>query len=166
MSAVVVFDSKHGSTADVAGMIAGRLGENVRLVYLRDRGASRVSLEDCELVVLGAPVYAGRWSPRAVAFAREREEELSRMNFAYFVVGADPKEGIEVARAGLPSRLADQAISRGQIAGEFRPESLNFFERFILWLVTSASKVSTPTLDRAAVDAFADGLADHSRRTG
>jgi menaquinone-dependent protoporphyrinogen IX oxidase len=44
MNAIVVFDSKHGATADIASRIAEQLGDGVSLVYLRDKGAARVDL--------------------------------------------------------------------------------------------------------------------------
>jgi menaquinone-dependent protoporphyrinogen oxidase len=157
MNAIVVFDTKHGTTADVAARIAGQLGEGSRLVYLRDKGAERVDLSDCELVVVGGPVYAGRWSKRAAAFARLREGELSEKKFAYFSVGNVSAEGTASAKGTLPPALAEAAIASAKFGGAFRWDSLNFVERLIVKAVSGKSGDSSTT-DWAAVDSFADRL--------
>jgi menaquinone-dependent protoporphyrinogen oxidase len=157
MNAIVVFDTKHGSSADVAARIAERLGEGSRLVFLGDRGAERVDLSDCELVVLGGPVYAGSWSKRAAAFARLREAELAGKKFAYFLVGMVPGDGTEAASRTLPPALADAAAASAKFGGAYRWSSLNFLERLIIKAVSGKGGDIEAT-DWAAVDAFADRL--------
>ncbi len=157
MESIVVFDSKHGATAKIAERIAERLGEGCRLVYLGDRGAPRVEFGDCALVVLGGPVYAGRWSKRAAAFAKLREKDLLGKRFAYFSVGMDPVDAMKAARSALPSELAEAALASPKFGGAFRMQSMNFLERAIIKAIekTAADKETT---DWAAVDAFADSL--------
>lgn len=157
MNAIVVFDTKHGSTADMAARIAGKLGGGTRLVYLGDRGSAKADLGDCELVVLGAPVYAGGWSKRAAAFAKAREAELLKGKFAYFSVGADLNEGIESAKSALPPALAEAAVAAGKLEGEFRLDAMNPLERFIVKLV-SRKMGTSPSIDQSAVDRFAEKL--------
>lgn len=166
MSAVVIFDSKHGSTADAAALIASRLGEEVSLIYLRDKGAAKASLEGYSLAVLGGPVYAGRWSRRAAAFAREREAELSALDFAYFSVGADVAEGPASAAAALPAGLAKRAVAGAKFGGEFRWNSLNPLERFIISLVSRSQGANgaAAALDAAAIEAFAERIAPFAEK--
>ena len=157
MNGIVVFDSRHGATADVAARIAEQLGEGSRLVFLRDRGAERVDLSDCELVVLGGPVYAGTWSKRAAAFARLREGELAGKKFAYFLVGMVPADGTAAASRVLPPALADAAIASAKFGGAYRWEGMNFLERLIIKAVSGKTGDAEAT-DWAAVDVFSERL--------
>ncbi|MFA6504731.1 MAG: flavodoxin domain-containing protein [Treponemataceae bacterium] len=158
MNAIVVFDSAHRTTADVAARIAERLGEGARLVFLRDKGALGADLNDCELVVLGGPVYAGRWSKRAAKFAKIRETDLAGRKFAYFSVGMDLEDAMKAAKSALPEKLAAAAIASPKFGGAFRMNSLNFLERTIIKMVSKTTE-DKETTDWAAVDAFADSLA-------
>jgi menaquinone-dependent protoporphyrinogen oxidase len=163
MEAIVIFDSKHGTTADLASRIAEKLGEGVRLVYLRDKGATGVALDDCDLVVLGGPVYAGRWSARATAFAREREAELAGKTFAFFSCGTVKEEGTASAVASLPPKLAAAAVASAKLGGAIRWESMNFLERIIVKAVSGKSG-DMSMIDFAAVDAFAVSVAEAANK--
>ena len=154
MNAIIVFDSKHGATADIAARIAEKFGEGVSLVYLRDRGAERVDLADADLVVLGGPVYAGSWSKRAASFARIRERDLAEKAFAYFCCGMNVAEGAAAAAASLPRSLAEKAVAAAKLGGEFRWERMNWLERLAIKAI-SGKRGDQSVMDRAAVDAFA-----------
>ncbi len=158
MASIIIFDSKYGSTADIASRLAGKLEGEVRLVFLRDRGADSVSLEDCDLVVLGAPVYAGSWSKRAAAFAAAREEELASRKFAFFAVGLDTAGGTAAAEAALPPRLVSGAVASAKLGGEALVSKMNFLERLVMRAV-SKSKADQSATDLAAEAAFAAKLA-------
>lgn len=157
MVSIIIFDSKHGSTADIASRLAGMLRGEVRLAFLRDRGAASVSLEDCDLVVLGAPVYAGSWSKRAASFAAAREEELAAKKFAFFAVGLDAAGGTAAAGAALPPRLVSNAVASAKLGGEALVTKMNFLERLVMRIV-SKSKADQSVLDPAAESAFAAKL--------
>ncbi len=75
---LVAYASKHGSTAEVAERIAEVLQE--RGLATEVRAASTVSeVHDYDAVVLGAPIYMGRWHKDARSF-------LSRFGAAFRAV--------------------------------------------------------------------------------
>jgi menaquinone-dependent protoporphyrinogen oxidase len=57
---LIVYDTKNGSTAEVAEAIAGRLGDQGAEVELSPV-RSAPDLADWDGIVLGAPIYSGRW---------------------------------------------------------------------------------------------------------
>lgn len=57
---LVAFETKNGSTAEVAEAIASRLREHGAMVEL-SRARQAPDLTDWSGVVLGAPIYSGRW---------------------------------------------------------------------------------------------------------
>jgi len=161
MDTIIVFDSRHGSTAEIASRIAGRIAEKTggqtRLVYLRDQGSASASLDDCDLVVLGGPVYAGRWSKRAAAFAAARKEELLQRRFAFFAVGLDAAAGSGPTAEALPPELAAQAAASAKFPGTVLFDKMNFLERWIIRMVAKTREDIRPA-DLSAADSFADAL--------
>jgi menaquinone-dependent protoporphyrinogen oxidase len=154
MGTIILFDSKYGTTADIASRLAENLGDDVRLVYLRDRGALSASLEGIDLVVIGASVYAGSWSKRAAAFARKRQAELADRKFAYFTVGLDLESEGNRASAALPPALVASAVGAGRFGGAILWSKMNPFERFIIKAIRK-TEGDYSLVDLAAVDGFA-----------
>lgn len=157
MNAIVVFDSAHRTTADVAARIAEKLGNGTQLVFLRDKSAEKVDLGTADLVVLGGPVYAGTWSKRAAKFARLREADLAAKKFAYFSVGMEVEDAAKAAKNALPETLVAKAVASTKFGGALHMQSLNFLERAIIKAVAKTTEDQDKT-DWAAVDAFADSL--------
>jgi menaquinone-dependent protoporphyrinogen oxidase len=82
---LVAYASEYGSTAGVAEAIGKELcnkGESVdvRLVKkVNDLSAYRS-------VIIGSPIYRGKWMPETVKFLQKNSEILSKVPVAYFVV--------------------------------------------------------------------------------
>lgn len=94
MTVLVAYATKNGSTREVAAVIAGTfraLGVSVELGearYLRGladhaHGQGR----NWNLVVLGAPLYSGRWHRDAHRFLRQHRKELAGVPVAVFGMG-------------------------------------------------------------------------------
>jgi menaquinone-dependent protoporphyrinogen IX oxidase len=152
---LVVFDSKHGATEEVARRIAEGVkgaGGVAVLLDLRVSGAAKASMSGFDAVALGGPTYAGRWSRRASAFAASRETELAGKAFALFAVGNDQEKGAEVAKAALPPALSAKAQS-AYFGGRIDFPSLGRFERFVVKAVSGKAE-SASTLDLEGAKAF------------
>jgi menaquinone-dependent protoporphyrinogen oxidase len=164
MKTIVVYDTKHGATEEVAVRIAGAIretGEEAELLDLRERGAEKTSLEDFAAVVLGGPFYMGSWSRRAAAFAARREAELKGKSFAVFALGSDEDLGEAEAEAAVKAALPPSLAAKARWAhfgGRIDFARLGGFERFIMKTVGGKTE-STSTLDLTAAAAFGAGLA-------
>lgn len=162
MKALIVFDSKHGTTEEVAGRIAAAVqsrGGEARTLDLRSRGAASTSLAGYDAVALGAPFYMGRWSRRAIAFASARESELAGKSFGVFAIGADPKLGDQAALAAIPATLATDVSASAYFGGRFDYQRLGFLERLIVKAVSGKAE-SSSTLDLSPAEGFTASLAE------
>lgn len=164
MKSLVVFDTKHGATLEVAETIAEGIreaGGEAETLDLRERESFTAKLDDYDAVVLGGPSYMGRWSKRAVAFASSKQDELAGKRLALFVVGNDKDKGAEIARAALSETLASRAQT-AYFGGRIDFPSLSGFERFIVKAVSGKAE-SASTLDLAGAREFGRGLAKRDR---
>jgi menaquinone-dependent protoporphyrinogen IX oxidase len=154
MKTLVVYDTKHGSTEEVAMRISGEIrkrGGAAELLDLRKKEAAKISLDGFSMVALGGPFYMGRWSKRASAFAAAHEAELALKTLALFSLGTNDALGEAAARAALPPSLAAKALS-AHFGGRVDFDRLGGFERFIVKAVSGKGEsISTIDFDSAAV---------------
>jgi menaquinone-dependent protoporphyrinogen oxidase len=108
MNVLVAYATRNGSTREVAEAVMGTLracGADARLQAARDvrRLAPRF-----ELIVLGAPIYSGRWHRDAHRFLKRHRKELGTVPIAVFGMGPrrpDPEAWLR-SRAQLDRALA------------------------------------------------------------
>jgi menaquinone-dependent protoporphyrinogen oxidase len=106
---LVAYATRHGSTAQVAGAVAGYLRSHVDEVTLAPVRDVRRPVDRYALVVLGAPLYSGRWHRDAHRFLKRHRAELARVPVAVFGMGprTDDEQACRRSRAQL-----DRALSR------------------------------------------------------
>lgn len=125
---LIAYATKHGSTHEVAEAIAGWLSEEgVETHTLPARDVR--SLEGYDAVVLGAPLYMGRWHPDARGFVRRHRHALAARPFAAFALGPlkDDDGQWRGAHTQLDNALEGLApVAVGLFGGTIVPETLHF----------------------------------------
>lgn len=84
MNVIVVYATKHGSTQQVAGAVADALRAHGAQLTLGPARAMRDPVAGYGLVVLGAPLYSGRWHRDAHRFLKRHRGELAAVPVAVF----------------------------------------------------------------------------------
>lgn len=87
MDVLIAYATKHGSTAQVAEKIAETARQCGAEVVLSRARAARAPVSGLDLVVLGAPLYSGRWHHDAHRFLRRHRRELATVAVAVFAMG-------------------------------------------------------------------------------
>jgi menaquinone-dependent protoporphyrinogen oxidase len=128
---LIAYATKHGSTHEVAETVAAHLAQAG--VEAHSVPADRVrSLDEFQAVVLGAPIYMGRWHHDARAFLRRFRSELATRPLAVFALGpiSDSAEQWDGARQQLYRTLAHvpgvEPVTVGLFGGAIVPETLHF----------------------------------------
>jgi menaquinone-dependent protoporphyrinogen oxidase len=116
---LVAYETKHGTTGEVAQRVADTLRGSGLDVHL-DR-VDRVSALNADAVVLGAPVYMGRWGRGAKALLRRHRSELAHTPLAVFAVGPLHQVDEEFAQA---RGAVDKALA---VAPEVVPRDVHVF---------------------------------------
>jgi menaquinone-dependent protoporphyrinogen oxidase len=128
---LVSYATKQGSTAEVADFVAKRLETHGATVDVR-RAREVRDLSGYDAVVLGAPLYMGRWHGDARGFVRRRRKALATMPFAVFALGpvSSKEEDMIGARKQLDGALARvrdvTPLAVGLFAGVIEPAKLRF----------------------------------------
>jgi menaquinone-dependent protoporphyrinogen oxidase len=128
---LIAYATKHGSTHEVAEFVAAHLADIG--VEAHTLPAHRVrSLDEYRAVVLGAPLYMGRWHSDARAFLRRFSSELGTRPLAVFALGPveDAPKQWEGAREQLYRSLMHvpgvEPVTVGLFGGAIVPETLHF----------------------------------------
>ena len=103
MNVLMAYATKNGSTQQVADAVAVALRERGAQVTLLPARAAGESVAGYDLVVLGAPLYSGRWHRDAHRFLRRHRRELAAVPVAVFAMGprTDTEEAWQRSRAQL-----------------------------------------------------------------
>lgn len=133
---LVAYASRYGSTEQVARGVRNILQEEGLEVTLLSARAVR-SIRPYQAVVLGAPIYRGRWHAAARRFLRRYHHELDARVVAVFALGPvrsprDEREWV-ASRRVLHNALTDNApwllpVAAEVFGGAYQPGLLHFPE--------------------------------------
>jgi menaquinone-dependent protoporphyrinogen oxidase len=157
---LVVYASKHSSTAEIAERIAAAMREAGRTAEARP--ASEVDdLSGYGAVVLGSAVYAKRWQREARGFARRHARELQGKPVWLFSSGpfGAPEDHPTAPTPPVAERLVKQLGAREHVmfGGRVPPDPGNFVERAML---KNTPPDQRDARDWPAIEAWARGVAD------
>jgi menaquinone-dependent protoporphyrinogen oxidase len=130
MKVLVTAASKHGSTAEIACIIAGVLRTADVEADVFFPGSVR-SLEGYDAVILGSGVYAGHWLEPAKDFVRRHRDELLERPVFLFSSGpvGDPPKPLQEPADVSELDATTAAIDHQVFAGRIYRRELSVFER-------------------------------------
>jgi menaquinone-dependent protoporphyrinogen oxidase len=150
---LVAYATKHGSTQEVAHIVAATMREEGLEVDLR-RASEVDDISGYQAIVLGGSIYMGRWHPDARRFLKRHGDTMSRMLLAVFGMGPRTLEADDVAasRAQLEKSLAGVDPRRVAVfGGVVDPAKLAFPFKHM---------PAVDARDWKAIEAWADDVAD------
>jgi len=108
---LVVFATRSGATRELAAAIADTLRTGGATVDVKTARSVRGSIADRDLVVLGSPLYHGRWLTSAHRFLERHRADLQHMPVAVFASG--PLERTDEAWSRSTTQFAE-ALAKHQ----------------------------------------------------
>jgi menaquinone-dependent protoporphyrinogen oxidase len=162
-SILVTYATRHGSTQEVAEVVAATLRECGLTVDLQPLRKVR-TLDGYNAIVLGAPLYMFRWHKDALGFLSRYREALMERLVAIFALGPthDPhdEEEWQDSCAQLDKELAKfpwlTPVALEMFGGKYDPAKL----RFPYSLIPALRQMPTTDLrDWTAIGAWASNLA-------
>ncbi|MBN1888496.1 MAG: flavodoxin domain-containing protein [Thermoflexales bacterium] len=165
-SILVAYATRYGSTQEVAEQIAATLREHGLTVDVKS--ARQVhDLEGYRAVVLGAPLYIGRWLKDAQNFLKRHQQALIERPVAMFTLGPTRAEELKdpQVRDQLDQELARypwlKPITAELFGGKYDPASLRFPDSLLGILPASPlhNAPASDVRDWEAIRAWANSLA-------
>lgn len=130
---LVVYATRHGSTADIAWSIgnsfsdAGFKAEVKKIQNVED-------VRPYRLVIIGSPIYDSQLLPEVITFADLHRDWLDKRKVALFVVGKtlrnlNDEKIIQTEKILIKLRSLIDIVDTGMFAGKIAPENLPLKER-------------------------------------
>jgi menaquinone-dependent protoporphyrinogen oxidase len=141
-SILVAYATRYGSTHEVAGQVAATLRDNGLEVDLQPVGQVQ-TVDDYRAVVLGTPLYIGRWLKDARRFLTRHQEALTERPVAVFSLGptGEGEEEWEGVQGQLDKQLAEfpwlEPVAVALFGGKYDPSRLGLFHRLLAALPAS-----------------------------
>jgi len=136
---LIAFATRYGSTKEVAEFIAEKIKE--REIEAEISNIIDISsLEGYDAVIIGSPIYMGKWLKEGVHFVQQFSESLNRVPVALFSVGATLKDknekNIKIAEKSFDVLLPyTNPVMTGLFAGKIDKSNMNFVDKQILKIV-------------------------------
>lgn len=136
---LICYATRYGSTAEIARIIADVLsdvGYQVTISPVSDAG----NPADYDAVVIGSPLYMGKWLVEAREFVSRNRGSLTSRPVAVFSAGFTlrdrTKDHLAVVNEALGSsvKLYISPVSTGYFAGRLDPDTMSAADRAIITL--------------------------------
>lgn len=146
MKSLIVFVSHHGTTANVASQIAGRIG-NAEIMDLRKHPNPDLSPYDC--IILGASIHAGKISGRMRNFMRNNMVTLLNKKLGIFLCCMNEPSFKAQLEANFPEVLRLHSSTNRVVGGEFLFDRMSFFEKWIVRKISGIHETTSNLLPEA-----------------
>ena len=136
MKTLILYATKHGAAAEIAGRIAAQIDGAVT----HDLKQQPIpSIDDFDCIIVGSSIYAGTMRKEARNYLDENCAELSKKKLGLFIsgMGVDGEDG--VLKQSFSDELLQAVKAANVLGGIFDPVKASFFERLIMRIVTKQS---------------------------
>lgn len=155
---IIVYASRHGTTAEYAKSLLKLLDGNVDLCSLDERANSMPDMSDYDTIVVGGSIHYGKNSKLVTSFVKNNLELLRKKRLGLFVTSFfDGDKALEQLSNAYPKELLDKAIVADFFDGELLFPKMNFFEKIVAKVVLKAEEIQ-PLISKTKIINFADKL--------
>ena len=156
MAYLIIYMSRHGTTAKVAAEIKEKLGaEKITLVDLEKDQVP--SLDEFHSIIIGGSVHAGTIQQELMTFCIRNKTELLKKRLGLFMCFMNNDLGELEFDDSFPIDLRRHAVAKGLVGGEFLIEKMTELERDSVKKVKGIED-SVYRIDKKAVGKFIEDI--------
>ena len=139
MKTLIIYGSKHGVTEKCSEILKDKLNGEVVLVNIKEDKIP--DLDSFNNVVIGGSIYIGKIQKEISEFCSKNTNILKSKKIGIFVCCmSEGEKAISQLNGCLPKELISGAIAKEHFGGGFTFSKMNFFERFIIKMVSKKEK--------------------------
>lgn len=151
MSTVILYTTKHGTTAKCAAILKDKAFGQAEIVNLKD--SPDFDVTGYNTVILGASVYVEKIQREMSAFCEKNRNELVKKKIGLFICSGDTgKAGSRYLKL-FGKEIYDHAVSVKLFGSEIYWNKMNGLEKFAMRIIKK-SKGSSSNLETFAIDEF------------
>ena len=155
---IIVYASRHGTTAEYAKELMNLLDGNVDLCSLDERGKSMPDMSFYDTIVIGGSIHYGKNSKLIVSFVKNNIDLLRTRRLGLFVTSYyDGERALQQLNNAYPKELLEKAVVVDYFDGELLYQKLNFFEKIVAKVVLKAEEMDS-IIEKSKVIEFAKKL--------
>lgn len=155
---LVVYASRHGTTAEYAKQMLKLLDGNVDLCFLNERADTMPDMSHYNTIVIGGSIHYGKNSKLVIDFTKKNIEWLKTKRLGLFVTSFfDGEKALDQLHNAYPKELLERAIVADYFDGELLYPKMNFWERLVAKAVLKAEEI-TPIISKPKITDFANKL--------
>lgn len=155
---LIVYASRHGTTAEYAKSLLKLLDGNVDLCSLDERANSLPDMSFYDTIVIGGSIHYGKNSKLVVSFVKNNIELLRDKRLGLFVTSYyEGDRAQNQLNNAYPKELLDIAIAADYFDGELLYPKLNAFEKLVAKIVLKADEFQ-PVISKSKIVDFASKL--------
>ncbi len=142
MKTLIIYATEHGSTKKCAEILLEKLTGQVDLYNVKDKKSPELSQYDN--VIIGGSIYMGRIQKELSEFTAKNLNVLKNKKVGLYICCMNKNEAENQLNSAFPEELLKCSIVQKSFGGEFNFKKMNFFERFVIKIVSkSLSKEKT-----------------------
>ncbi|MCB2300809.1 flavodoxin domain-containing protein [Clostridium tagluense] len=139
MRTLIVYGSKHGATEKCSKALKDKLDGEVTIVNIKKNVMPDMGSFDN--IVIGGSIYAGRIQKEIREFCFKNANTLKNKKIGIFVCCmSEGEKAISQLNDSLPHELMSMATAKEHFGGGFAFSKMNFFEKFIIKMVSKKEK--------------------------
>jgi len=155
MKRLIVYDTKHGCTAEVVEEMRRHWAGEPTVILLKQ--ADIPDLEGFDQVIVGGSIHAGQIQKSVKQFCETHRDRLLSKPLGLFLCCMDDEKGQAQFESAFDVMLRNHATATGVLGGAFDFEKMNRIERFIVKKVAGAT-ATVKRLDEDAIARFAETM--------
>ncbi len=155
---LIVYASRHGTTAQYARKLFELLDINVDICSLAERKGSMPPLDNYNTIVIGGSIHYGKNNKEIVNFTNSNIEILKTKRLGLFVTSFyEGDRALKQLQNAYPKELLDIAVVADYFDGELLFPKMNFWEKQVAKIVLKADEVG-PLISKSKITEFANKL--------
>ena len=128
MKSIILYTSKYGSTEECAKILYSYLVHNAKIINLQSQEIP--DLSNYDNVILGTPIYMGKFSKEIIHFIDIHQDILQKKSFDLFLVSSE--RNTEYIKNNMPDNLQDIVKSSVFLGSALDLEKLSFIKRIVM----------------------------------
>lgn len=153
---LILYSSKYGTTKTCVDYLITKINKPCTVATVET--CKDINLNTFDTVIIGSSIYAGKIHKQLRQFCVNHNTLLATKKLGLFIVGAnEPTTHMDLFESNYHS-LANVSKINQSFGGELLLDKMNFFEKFIIRMVTKNKMDTPPCINYTNIDKFADSV--------